>query len=743
MLKRFKKYLTLFLFALSLNASATHIVGGEVYYDYLGGNNYQITVKVYRDCYNGVPPLDGAPGGVAAILNIYNSAGSLVLQQNLGAPVVTLVPPNINSPCFIPPTNVCVEEGIYSVVVNLPPIVGGYDLVYQRCCRNGTILNLNSPGDVGATYMEHIPGMGVVAVNSSPRFVNFPPIYICSGYPIDFDHMAIDPDGDSLVYQLCSANPGLDPCCPTITSSPPSGSSSQCPFPPTSCPSINPPPYGSVPYLPGYSGSYPMSTSPAININQNTGYLNGVPNILGQWVVAVCVSEYRNGVLIGTHKRDFQFNVTNCTWVLVSAIQDQTQLCFGYTVNFQNLSQGAASYSWNFGDPTTTSDVSTLLNPSYTYPDTGRYTVTLITYGATPGCNDTAVSDFEIQPNLNPSFTAPAGQCFDFNSFNFSPSGDFATWSTFDWNFGTSAIPPTSNLQNPNNIHFTAPGDYQVSLTVAQGSCVETFIDTVEVYPMPTAYFDPDSLIGCVPYLAQFSNQSVAGTPMIYLWNFGDGTTSTDANPTHLYPFVGTYDVSLTIMTFNGCIDTSYFNIPGMVTVNPTPTAGLVASPTVVSVFEPDVTFYNFSTNSVNCTLDFGDGVQSSWCQGTYAYTNYGTYTATQIVYNSLGCPDTATVVIKVNPEYRFWVPNAFTPFNGDTLNTVFKPIVIGVDDYKFMIFDRWGEKIFETTDTEAGWDGTYKGHKCQIDVYVYKITYHNLVDDLPYEHHGRVTLVR
>ncbi|MBS1638374.1 MAG: PKD domain-containing protein [Bacteroidetes bacterium] len=733
-------YSLLILTVIANRVNATHIVGGEIYYDDLGGGNYKIHMKVYRDCFNGIPPLDNP-----AFVTIYDANGNVAQTLSLNTISVTNIPPSINNPCIQTPNNVCVQEGIYETTVNLPPQTGGYYIVYQRCCRNNTILNLINPGDVGATYWEHIPGPEVVTTNSSPRFNLFPPIFICNGIPINFNHSATDPDGDQLVYSLCTPFNGLDPCCPVIGTGP-SGSSSQCPIPPSTCPTVNtPPPYVSVPFLAPYSASYPLSSSPAININPTTGLLNGVPNLNGQWVVGVCVSEYRNGVLIGTHHRDFQFNVVNCIVSVVSAIQTQTQFCAGLNVAFGNQSSsntGTLTYYWDFGDPSTLADTSHVTSPNYTYPTPGNYTVTLI---ANPGqpCSDTSVQPFAVYPLLDAQFNAPPGECFNGNTFNFTAGGAFQGNGTFTWNFGSHGVPQVSNVQNPSGVHFDAPGIYPIEFKIDENGCHDSIIDTVQVYQMPTAGFVNTPLVGCDPFTVTLHNSSTADTPMLYDWTFSDGSTSSDQNPTHTFTPPGVYSVSLTIVTTNGCIDTSRFSAPGMITVLPTPHASFYAMPTDTSIFDPDIYFFDSSTGGISWYYNFGDGDTSSMVNPSHHYTHYGYYTVTQTVTNASGCPNSTTIQVYIYPEFRFWVPNCFTPGNHDGLNDGFKPIVMGVEDYNFMVFNRWGEMIFKTNDTEAAWPGTYKGKDSPIDVYVWKCTFKNVVSKLEEEHVGHVTLLR
>ncbi len=711
-------YLSAILFVLCATAAkATHIVGGEIFYDYLGGNNYRITLKVYRDCLNGQAPYDNP-----ASVGIFNSAGVLVDTLSMNFPGSVPVPPSINNPCYTPPGNVCVEEAQYVEVKNLPPIAGGYTITYQRCCRNNTILNLVNPGGVGSTYTVNIPDPSLAVGNSSPRYNYFPPIFICQGAPLTFDHSASEPDGDSLAYSMCDPYDGASASAPMPQ--PPAG-----------------PPYVNVPFNAPYSGAYPISSNPAITINPITGLMTGTPNLSGQWVVGVCCEEYRHGQLISIDKRDFQFNVLPCPLLTVSSIPTQTVFCGGLNVQFQNGSFNATNYLWNFGDPNTLADTSHLATPNYTYSDTGVFVVTLI---CNPGtvCADTSTSTFQIYPPVNPNFVPPAGECVNGNSFNFVAGGQFMGNGTLGWTFGSNANPQTSNVPDPTNVSWDTSGVFPVTITVTENGCTGTFTDSVIVYPMPTANFASSHLNGCVPYTVQFSDSSIAGTTISYLWNFGDGNTSTLANPIHTYTDTGSYTVTLIIATTNGCIDVDTFSVPGMIHVYPVPTAGFAVTSNSVSIFSPFIGTIDQSLNDDSCVMDFGDGFITSDCNSVHTYWNYGHYNITQIVYNQYGCTDTMVIPVEVRPEHRFFVPNAFTP-NGDGLNDIFMPAILGAENYHFMIFDRWGELIFETTDVDQGWDGRYKGDKCQEGVYVWKIDYTNVVDGSNQNVIGHVSLIR
>lgn len=687
--------------------SATHIVGGEIFYFCTNSTNneYIINLKVYRDCLNGEAPFDNP-----AIISVYNSSGVLIQNLELDYTGSNPVPPIVNNPCLQFPPDICVEEAIYVITVSLPPIQGGYHLAYQRCCRNGTILNLFDPGNTGSTYYVHIPGPEVVDCNSSPHFNHFPPIVLCAGDALVFDHSATDPDGDVLVYELCD---------------PYTGASALDPQPDPAAA----PPYQLAGWNNPYSGSYPLASSPALSIDPNTGLLTGTPNTIGQFVVAVCVKEYRNGVLLSTNKRDFQFNVTNCTSNVFAAIPSQTSFCDGLTVNFSDASTNGTYYHWDFGVTSTDSDTSNIQDPSYVYPDTGLYTVTLI---VNPGytCADTTTSTYSIYPNLEAAIAPVADQCFLNNSFSFQAAGEFESNATFSWNFGPDANPQTSTAQNPTGISFGQLGQQEVSLTISENNCTSTATTTFTTYPQPVASFDPEPLIGCAPYRVQFSDSSVAGTTLFYHWDFGDGGTSTDANPVHLYPHAGLYDVSLTVTTTNGCIDTNTFLVPGLITVNPQPVAAISVDNLETSIFEPEITFFDNSSGGIDCWLFPGDGSDSiPYCNYQYTYLDTGNYTAWQVVLNELGCTDTAYITIRINPEFRFFIPNAFTPDN-DGLNDVFMSSNMGIKTFDMTIYNRWGQVIFWSNNPQEGWDGMVMDGSNTIapnGVYVYTINFKNV----------------
>lgn len=599
--------------AIPAQSTGTHIVGGEIYYTCLGNNNYEISFRMYRDCYNGIPPFDD-PG----VLYIYTGNG--VLYDSLTAsPTVTLIPVVVNAPCLGAPPYVCVERGQYSYLATLPPNPLGYYLTYQRCCRNQTIINLVNPGSQGSTYWQEIPSSNLVTCNSSPSFNSYPPVAICAGVPLVYDHSAFDPDGDSLVYELCP--PYL-------------GGSQGDPLPKPAAP----PPYPNVVYSGGYSGAYPITSNPALSIDPATGLLTGTPTQIGQYVVGVCVKEYRNGVFIENHYRDFQFNVVQCTPTVIASTPNVNQ-CDDPKVFFWNNSTGANTYWWDFGDPNITADTSVFYFPNYTYPGPGTYTVTLIVNKGQL-CSDTTTATVTIlDPWVTEDFTfnTPClGSPMQFTDLSQVSTGSIVNWH---WQFGDGT---TSTQKNPSHV-YAGIGPYTVTLNITTSDgCKSTIVKTVNLHPAPAPSFT--ALAVCPGTPMNFLNTTTisSGSITSWQWNFGDGTgSSTQQDPSYTYQNSGTYLVTLTATSSFGCVKT----IAQTVNVHPRPSANA----------GPDQSFcvggsaVLSASGGSSYAWSPGAGLSNSTAQNPIASPGTTT-TYTLTVVNSYGCTDTDIAKVTVNP---------------------------------------------------------------------------------------------
>jgi gliding motility-associated-like protein len=175
------------------------------------------------------------------------------------------------------------------------------------------------------------------------------------------------------------------------------------------------------------------------------------------------------------------------------------------------------------------------------------------------------------------------------------------------------------------------------------------------------------------------------------------------------------------------------------VKINPSPTAGFAASTYTVILPADAVIFTNQSAGATIHRWDFGDGTGSSAVSPSKKYREVGYYNVRLIVKNELQCADTTERLITVISSIK--LPTAFTP-NGDKLNDTFHPYTAGVVEYDLMIFNRWGELIFRSTDINVGWDGTFNGKPCQQDAYVWKADM-KFFDGRTFSDTGSITLIR
>ncbi len=625
----------------STKINATHIVGGDLSYECLGNNQYRITMRVYRDCFAGQAGLDNP-----AKLQVYTGPNGNIpfgAVQNVFLSSDDNIPPVISNPCLTPPSNICVEEGVYERTLTLPYNSNGYHISYQRCCRNNSITNIFNPQSSGATYTIYISDEAQQTCNNSPVFNDFPPIVICAGQDIDFDNSATDSEGDQLVYSFCA--PFL-------------GGTTNMPVPDPASP-----PYSQVLFAPPFTAAEPLGGNPTVTIDPVTGLISGIPTQLGQFVVGVCVEEYRtiNGVqtLMSLTKRDFQFNVVNCQQSLTAAVEADIIVdidgyiineCADPTVTFDNESSSDPtglidSYLWEFdagnGDIFTSSSI----NPTFTFPGIGTYNGILVANPGNPTCTDTAEITVVINPDITADFDITFDPCslapIQFTDQTIAEAGGVM----YDWDFGDGN---TSTDQNPT--HEYAPGDYTITLNVEDvNGCTNQISQDITYYPTPDIAFDVSDPIGCGGHSVTFTNNSQPLTNDYDVeWDFGDGNTSTENSPTNVYDTEGSYDVSLTITSSTGCTGTETFS---SIEIQSGPLIGFdFSDPCIVG----PISFTNNTTASgapiTNTSWNFGDGSTSSEISPTHEYATPGSYDVTLVVSDSEGCTTTLEQTVNYFP---------------------------------------------------------------------------------------------
>jgi len=299
-------------------------------------------------------------------------------------------------------------------------------------------------------------------------------------------------------------------------------------------------------------------------------------------------------------------------------------------------------------------------------------------------------------------------------------------------------------IGTPATIGLTPPATATYTVMVSDGCTVlePSAQQLVVVHPLPPVGFDPQFREGCNPLLVNFNYTHPQIPGAVYQWTFGDNATGSGSNTSHLYTTDGLFDVSLTVISPEGCVNS--LDRQNTVRVWPLPIAFFTAEPQEASIFNPEIQFLNGSSEADHSYWNFGDGspVNNQWSP-SHTYADTGTYGVSLIVVTNKGCVDTFYNEVRIFGENTFYVPNAFSP-NGDGLNEFFTGYGIGIRSAEFFIFDRWGEMIFMTDDLAKGWDGTYisTGEPCKQDVYVYMFRV-DRGDPQPREYTGRVTLVR
>ncbi|MBC7425856.1 MAG: PKD domain-containing protein, partial [Bacteroidia bacterium] len=428
--------------------------------------------------------------------------------------------------------------------------------------------------------------------------------------------------------------------------------------------------------------------------------------------------------------------------MVLNFVMPAKSVCEKDLVNFVNTSQNVVRYLWDFGD----GGFSVEKTPKYNYSKPGVFAVKLKGFDK-DGCVDSVSGNglFAVKETPKPDFS--------YNSLlpklpnaivTFINTTKLLTYNiaTYEWDFGDNT--PVCKEENPKHEYKTA-GNYRVTLKAFNGSCWSViqrpiFID----YESPELHFDADVKAGCMPLKVNFDNQTKFGDT--YRWIFGDGFESEEKSPSHVFLFDGTFSITL-IVTGPGGITT--FVQKSMITVYPKPYADFITDKRSQNL--PNITFNmrNVSENAGRFEWQFTDSTGSELFASTkenpvFTTNKAGNINVRLVAMNDFFCRDTAyeAAYLQVNSPGTVYVPNVFTP-NKDGKNENFVPVYNGVttDNFLFRIFNRWGEKIFETTNQQDAWNGIYKDNVCEQDVYVWTVTGQFVNGDV-FEKKGTVTLL-
>lgn len=411
-------------------------------------------------------------------------------------------------------------------------------------------------------------------------------------------------------------------------------------------------------------------------------------------------------------------------------------ICYdGYGTLSGNATGGTAPYLfvWNTGDTTQ------YLNVNLTAPATFTCTV----YDQNGCVSNVQSANVTVRPPFVASVTTPVMACPGFPVTMTGSGTDGLPGYSYQW------LTPTNHDTLSTGVSYSyTPGMSETVLMVANDQCYryDTIPVTVQIYNLPSPQFTVDPASGCSPLSVNFDfPQGVPGTLASASWNFGDGSTGTGVSTTHVFTEVGCYDVYVEITTNEGCItDTTLQNV---VCVVPDPIANFTWSPVPPSTVNSTVTFNDNSVNAIAYSWDFGAFGTSTLENPMVNYGDIepGSYQVCLTVTSPEGCQNQICKPITFIEEFLIWIPNTFTP-DGDEFNNIFRPVIpvgMALDDYTFMIYDRWGEVLFESHDVAVGWDGTYHGETVKEGVYTWTIVARGGGDKKPRKLEGHVNMLK
>lgn len=415
-------------------------------------------------------------------------------------------------------------------------------------------------------------------------------------------------------------------------------------------------------------------------------------------------------------------------------------VCANASLLLGETSQPGYSYQWI---PTTGLDDATLSNPTSVNANTGltalinNYTVTITNQ---QGCTSSDNVMITVNPGINVDFVTNGNHCLPDNKIDFTIQAAYPAGSMFNWDFGSDATPSTSSQANQNAVSYSTSGTHVAVLNATSGNCAMTpVIHEIEIYDIPSVDFMTDDLQGCSPLQVDLKNLSADVSNNFY-WTISDGSSSHTLNTTASLVTPGFYDVSLIATSAHGC--SKSVSKKRYITVYATPFSSFATNPSVASIESPVIFLQNNSQYADEYFWSFGDSTTSTLEDLSHVYPATGIYTISLVARNSFGCIDTSFGTIEINEGFSFFIPNSFTP-DGDGKNDFFQGYGINFKSYEMSIYNRWGVKIYETSEYLKPWDGTINEREIvQNEVFVYKILITDKFNE-PHNFVGSVTMIK
>lgn len=516
-------------------AGASHITGGEMYYVFMGLFNgeyqYSVTLKLLMRCSSGRQFND------PAVISIFNKSTNSRFTD-VSVPLTrkeTVQLKDLNR-CISNPPTVCYEVGYYEFSTSLPPSPDGYIITGQFIYRISGINNLITSSAIGATYTAEIPGSMTTPegpANTSAQFVGSDLVVVCAGSSFNYSFAATDRDGDQLRYTLCNAYQGGVSGNANVNSPPAA------------------PPYEPVPYTAAYTGTMPLGNKVAIDAV--TGLMTGLaPDDAGIYVVTVCVSEIRNGMVIATQRKDIQINIAPCT-IAGAKLQHEYMLCRETkTISVANLSMSPLilTQHWEFfNDKGISIYNSELERVNFTFPDTGIYTIKLVVNKGIE-CSDSTTAIARVYPGFKLDF-GWKGVCYKKQTtFTDATTSTYGKVNFWNWEFGEDDIAVSFSDKQNTFYNYAATGTKTVRLISGNTfGCLDTIFKDLKILDKPPITLAFRDTLICKKDTLQFK----AGGTGNFSWTPVKDIINSNSPEPNVSPLSTiTYFVD---MDYNGCLN--------------------------------------------------------------------------------------------------------------------------------------------------------------------------------------------
>ena len=443
-----------------------------------------------------------------------------------------------------------------------------------------------------------------------------------------------------------------------------------------------------------------------------TGPANFVSSIANPTITGAVNAQSGLYILTVTDVNGCQATTSTSVTILQNpaALANGATVCFGQPANLS--ATGGVSYAWT-GPNGYTSSLSNPIIPNVNNTTIGNYMVTVTGVNT---CTSITIANVAANPLPVPTITSTPKTCLN---TQVSLQGSLG-FLMYQWTGPNNFLSPNSSTSFTAT-NFNQAGTYILSVTDNNG-CTGSTSTVVVLNPFPVATLASDNNKNCVPFCSNFTLKPAVGSSSIMssTWSI-NGQNFSGSTLNYCITQAGKYSIKANFVDENGCPNSTTYTV----TAYPLPSANFEFSPLNPTESIDEVIFTDVSKgDSINnwSWYFINNSGQPNFNQNaSYMFPEAGTYPIALVVKNKWGCIDTVVKPITVGENFSFYVPNAFTP-NGDGINDTFFPKGHGIVKFDVAIFDRWGEKLFNTSDFFQGWDGTFKGEDCKNDVYVWKI---------------------